>query len=244
MSSAAVLLPALPGRSRPANARADLSKVLPAVRCTRKQNGEPCRAKAPEARTLSSPRRFRPTCKGRCQAQTRPGSRRFGPAPLGVRFGWRHVRERCATCDYRSARPRWSQRQEALELSASAEPKPYEEMLMGITGIAYITREESRARRGLPAPETPELPAPPAARELLEVVDAELVPGPDDSPTDPSDGPAHEGTRPRSDNGPDRPAANARWADERPGDDGGGGDRDRGAPVATSDQAFSVVEIC
>ena len=52
MWSAAVLLPALPGRSRPANARADLSKVLPAVRCTaRKQNGEPCRAKAARGAT-------------------------------------------------------------------------------------------------------------------------------------------------------------------------------------------------
>ena len=65
----------------------------------------------PRRERVSSPRRFRPTGKGRCQAQTRPGSRSFGPAPLGVRFGWRHVRERCATCDYRSARPRWSQRQ-------------------------------------------------------------------------------------------------------------------------------------
>ncbi|WP_375481983.1 hypothetical protein [uncultured Mycobacterium sp.] len=77
---------------------------------------------------------------------------------------------------------------QTLELSATAEPKPYEEMLVGIAGIATVTREESRAARGLPAPETPELPPPPLARELPEVVDAELVPegptGPAHSPTD------------------------------------------------------------
>jgi hypothetical protein len=49
----------------------------------------------------------------------------------------------------------------ALELSAATEPKPYEEVF---AGIAKITRAESHARRGLPAP--PE----------LDVVDAELVP--------------------------------------------------------------------
>jgi hypothetical protein len=73
----------------------------------------------------------------------------------------------------------------ALEVSV-AEPKPYEEMLRGITGIAKISRVESRVQRGLPAPETPALPAAPS--EAPEVVDAELLPetatGTAHSPTD------------------------------------------------------------
>jgi hypothetical protein len=73
----------------------------------------------------------------------------------------------------------------ALEVSA-ADPQPYEEMLRGITGIATISRVESRAQRGLPAPEAPALPAAPS--EAVEVVDAELLPetatGTAHSPTD------------------------------------------------------------
>ena len=58
----------------------------------------------------------------------------------------------------------------ALEVSAAAEPKPYDDLLASITGIATLTREESRAQRGLPAPTMAELPA--ASREALEIVDA------------------------------------------------------------------------
>lgn len=98
---------------------------------------------------------------------------------------------------------------QALELSAATtEPKPYEEMLMRVTGIEKITRAEHHARLGLPTPETPELPPPRGARELpparmapraAEVVDAELVPGPgdDDRPISPPDGPADVRSRPR-----------------------------------------------
>jgi hypothetical protein len=75
---------------------------------------------------------------------------------------------------------------QAVELSAAtSEPKPYEELLSGITGIAKLTRVESRAQRGLPAPETPALAA---ASEAPEVIDAELLPetatGTAHSPTD------------------------------------------------------------
>ena len=131
---------------------------------------------------------------------------------------------------------------QALELSASAEPKPYEEMLMGITGIAHITRGESRARRGLPAPETPELPAPPAARELPEVVDAELVPAPTTVPPTRLMVPL---TRER---GPDRTTPTDR--PQTPGGPMSGlvtmeeAVTETRVPGATSDQAVSVVEIC
>lgn len=72
----------------------------------------------------------------------------------------------------------------AVELSV-AEPKPYEEVFGNITGIATLTREESRAQRGLPTADSPALEPPPA-----DVVDAEVVDGPDafvwapDSPVD------------------------------------------------------------
>jgi hypothetical protein len=59
----------------------------------------------------------------------------------------------------------------ALELSV-AEPKPWEEVLQGLAGIATITREEFRAQRGLPADTTPAL----ESSSAMEVVDAELVP--------------------------------------------------------------------
>lgn len=180
MWSAAVLLPALPGRSRPANARADLSKVLPAVRCTaRKQNGEPCRAKAARGANVcrvhgGSAPQVKAAAKRRLDQAAEVLVQRLLAFALDG-----DTSENVALHAIIAALDRAGLSvKQALELSASAEPKPYEEMLMGITGIAHITRGESRARRGLPAPETPELPAPPAARELPEVVDAELVPAP------------------------------------------------------------------
>ncbi len=61
---------------------------------------------------------------------------------------------------------------QALEIGV--DPAPWEEVLSNLAGIAQITREESRAARGLPAaPEPPALDPPP------EVVDAEVVDGPD-----------------------------------------------------------------
>jgi hypothetical protein len=40
---------------------------------------------------------------------------------------------------------------QALELSAATEPKPYDDILADIAGVAQITRAESGAARGLPA---------------------------------------------------------------------------------------------
>jgi hypothetical protein len=97
---------------------------------------------------------------------------------------------------------------QAVELSATAsEPKPYEDLLMGITGIATISRVESRSQRGLPAPETPALPAAPS--EAPEVVDAEVLPetatAPAHSPTDglkPSEGRRVTTDQPQTPGGP------------------------------------------
>lgn len=55
--------------------------------------------------------------------------------------------------------------------------KPYEHILADVAGVANISREESRARRGLPDDTTPAEPA-------YEIVDAELV---DDGPAYPPD---------------------------------------------------------
>lgn len=93
---------------------------------------------------------------------------------------------------------------QALELSAAGTTKPYEELLQNLGGIAQISREESRARRGL-APEPRALATP---EEPLEVVDAELV-----DPADPSHGRAH-GPVP-ADRG-DGPTPRPHFADEPP----------------------------
>lgn len=88
---------------------------------------------------------------------------------------------------------------QALELSAAGTTKPYEELLQGLSGIATISREESRARRGL-APEPRALAAP---DEPLEVVDAELVEEyPDDPPHGRARGPVPAD---RGDGPPPRP---------------------------------------
>ena len=61
--------------------------------------------------------------------------------------------------------------------------KPYEDIMADITGIAIITRAESRARRGLPD-------EPALAEPAYEIVDAELVDdGPEMGPIYTEDGP-------------------------------------------------------
>lgn len=87
---------------------------------------------------------------------------------------------------------------QALELSAAGATRPYEELLQGLSGIATISREESRARRGL----APKPPALAASGEPLEVVDAEIV--------EPDEYPPHGGARgpvpaDRGDGPPPRP---------------------------------------
>jgi hypothetical protein len=92
---------------------------------------------------------------------------------------------------------------QALELSAATtEPKPYEEMLMGISGIATVTRAEHYEARGLPAPE---LPAPPARALPAEVLDAELVEPASDTAESAPNRPAEVRTEPEPPDGPPEP---------------------------------------
>lgn len=86
-------------------------------------------------------------------------------------------------------------------VAVEVEVKPYEELL-GLTGIAQITRAESRELRGLPAPD----PAAP--------IDAEVVEAPETAP----DGSAHGRTpADRSDALPMRPAFATDCHGPRPG---------------------------
>ena len=64
------------------------------------------------------------------------------------------------------------------------ELKPYEQVLAGIADVAHVSRAESRARRGIPEPEPPELPDPLAlpASDENTIVDAEVVPDWADDP--------------------------------------------------------------
>ena len=60
---------------------------------------------------------------------------------------------------------------QALEFSVG-DPKPYEQIMADLAGVAPISREESHARRG-------QTPQPALAGGALEVVDAEVVDAPD-----------------------------------------------------------------
>lgn len=70
---------------------------------------------------------------------------------------------------------------QAIEIGV--DPKPWEELLANLSGVEHITREESRARRGLP-PDPPDSPRP---LRPYEVVDAEVV-DPADPPCNAADG--------------------------------------------------------
>lgn len=62
----------------------------------------------------------------------------------------------------------------AVEVSVA----PYEQVLGDLAGVAHVSRAESRARRGIPEPEPPELPEPAAlpASDENTILDAEVVP--------------------------------------------------------------------
>lgn len=118
----------------------------------------------------------------------------------------------------------------ALEVSVE-QPAPYEELLANMTGVASITRAESRARRGLPQDDPP----------ALEVVDAEIVGPALNPPVDPAHSPADR----RVDLPPPllrgTALANAYRAASRSCVDGGSGDRDPpGTTDQTHDQTFAV----
>lgn len=89
-------------------------------------------------------------------------------------------------------------------VEVEVEVKPYEELL-GLTGIAQITRAESRELRGLPALDAPDPAAP---------IDAEVVEAPETAPDSPARGrtPAD-----RSDDLPMRPAFATDYDGPRPG---------------------------
>lgn len=155
----------------PTSKRADLSKVLPAVRCTaRKQNGEPCRAMAARGATVcrvhgGSAPQVKAAAKRRIdQAAEALVQRLLGFALDG------DVPDAVALAAVKDALDRAGLgAKQSLELS----PKPlapWEEMMMDFAATSRQRQEalEQLARRG-------DLLAAGIAREL-EVVDVELVP--------------------------------------------------------------------
>jgi hypothetical protein len=140
----------------PTYKRADLSKVLPAVQCTaRKQNGEPCRAR---------PARGANVCRvhgGSAPQVKAAAKRRLAQAadvlvqrlPAFALDG--DTTDNVALQAIIAALDRGGlTAKQAIEIGV--DPAPWEEVLSNLAGIAQITREESRAARGLPA--APELP--------------------------------------------------------------------------------------
>jgi hypothetical protein len=153
----------------PTYKRADLGRLLPAVKCTaRKRNGEPCRAMAARGATVcrvhgGSAPQVKAAAKRRLEQALDAAAQRL----LGFAFD-EDVRDVIALAAVNGILDRGGlTAKQALEIGV--DPAPWEEVLSNLAGIARISREESRARRGLPAPETPELPP------AMEIVDAELV---------------------------------------------------------------------
>ena len=178
----------------PTYERADLSKVIPAVQCTaRKQNGEPCRAKAARGANVcrvhggSAPQVKAAAKRRLAQAADVLVQRLLAFALDGDTTDNVALQAIIAALD----RAGLSVRQ-AIEIGV--DPAPWEEVMTNITGIATISRDESRAQRGLPAPDTPALDPPHA----MEIVEAELVPA--------QDGPTWAAQEPTDGlNGPDAP---------------------------------------
>lgn len=160
----------------PTYKRADLSRVLPAVRCTaRKQNGEPCRAMAARGATVCRVHGgSAPQVKAAAKRRLDQAADVLVQRLLGFALGG-DVADAIALAAVRDALDRagLSPRQ-AVEVGV--ELKPWEQIMANIafSGIAQITREEHRARLGLPADEPPALPTP-----EVEFVDAEVVPEPE-----------------------------------------------------------------
>ena len=178
----------------PTYKRADLGRLLPAVRCTaRKRNGEPCRAMAARGANVcrvhgGSAPQVKAAAKRRLEQALDAAAQRL----LGFAFD-EDVRDVIALAAVNGILDRGGlTAKQALEIGV--DPAPWEQLLSNLAGIAPITREESRARRGLP-PDPPPAPEPHA----LEIVDAEVVDdGPDaqdaftsapDSPRDGLNGP-------------------------------------------------------
>lgn len=164
----------------PTSKRADLSKVLPAVRCTaRKRNGEPCKAMAARGANVcrvhgGSAPQVKAAAKRRLdQAADVLVQRLLGFALDG------HAPDAVALAAIRDALDRAGLgAKQALEIGV--EPARWEVMF---TDIARISRAEHMALHHTEkiAP-TPALVAP--AHDPAEIVDAELVPEPPVSPPD------------------------------------------------------------
>lgn len=153
----------------PTSKRADLSKVLPAVRCTaRKQNGEPCRAMAARGATVcrvhgGSAPQVKAAAKRRLdQAADALVQRLLAFALDGGTSDNVALQAIIAALDRAGLNVK-----QAMELSAK-DPEPWEELMLS---VVRTSRADWLRRRGLP-PDKPLTPAAPA----LEVVDAEVVP--------------------------------------------------------------------
>ena len=178
----------------------------PERRCTaHRKNGDQCKNAARQGTNVCDFHGAKaPQVKAKARQRLEEAADRMAKELLGIATGAESEAVKLAAIRDALDRAGVSAKQ-ALELSAAAEPQPYEELLLGIAGIATITRAESRAARGLPAPETPELPPPqPHPRALLaEVVDAELVDPAQEPDITAPDSPADSRTAPTA---PDSPA--------------------------------------
>lgn len=149
----------------PTSERADLSKVIPAVRCTaRRQDGQPCKAMAARGANVcrvhgGSAPQVRNAAKRRLeQAADVLVQRLLGFAIDG------DVPDAVALAAIRDALDR-AGLSAKTQVEVEVGVRPFEK---AFDGMARISRAESRRRRGLP--DTPAL-----APATAEIVDAEIV---------------------------------------------------------------------
>jgi hypothetical protein len=177
----------------PTSRRADLSRVLPAVRCTaRKRNGEPCRAMAARGAHVcrvhgGSAPQVKAAAKRRLdQASDALVQRLLAFALDGDVTDNVALQAIIAALDRAGLNVR-----QAMEIEVGV--KPYEELMSSITGVAQITKAQHDAimagqlspQRELQAPkpdpyyDDPSTPSPngrPAFAVDDEIIDAEIVP--------------------------------------------------------------------
>src|SRR6185436_1366303 len=124
----------------PTYKRADLGKLLPAVKCTaRKRNGEPCRAMAARGATVcrvhgGSAPQVKAAAKRRLEQALDAAAQRL----LGFAFD-EDVRDVIALAAVNGILDRGGlTAKQALEIGV--DPAPWEEVLANLAGIAQITR--------------------------------------------------------------------------------------------------------
>ena len=167
----------------PTSERADLSKVLPAVRCTaRKRNGEPCKAMAARGATVCRVHGgSAPQVKAAAQRRLQNAADALVQRLLGFALDDGDTPPAVALAAIRDALDRAGM---STKHAVEVEVGPTPAWQQALTGLSAMTRAESRAARGLPDDSLAQEPPQRAltSAQADEPIDAEVI---DDGPLSP-----------------------------------------------------------